>query len=75
MKLEPTTLNVNWGPPWSLLFGEIAAICGVGLGVGGGGLFVDVEAVLPPQEVKRAIVQPTVRKANGAFIVCRLPSR
>jgi hypothetical protein len=36
VKFEPTTLNVNGGPPCVLLLGDIAVMAGVGPGLTGG---------------------------------------
>jgi hypothetical protein len=63
MKFVPTTLRVKLGPACSLLFGDTAAMLGVGFSGG-----VPVTGSPPPQEVSRHKVHMAVRSNGNIFM-------
>ena len=65
MKFEPTTLNVNSGPPCVLLLGDIAVMAGVGPGVGPG---VTGGADVPPPHAVSTLKDPRTATRKNNFI-------
>jgi len=61
VKFEPTTLNVNSGPPRVLLLGDIAVTAGVGPGLMGG-------ADVPPPHAVSTLKDPRTATCKNNFI-------